>query len=151
MFLDLINPTLFPKGMEEVFALTGLSPILSYVIHLALDGTFSLPCVLFGDRYPVILKATGIKNLFSEPFKHWNDASCCFNNHTGIKKSSSKLCLHDSTSAVFTLVLSQLSGKTQPIDIMISENRREKIAENRGKAGSHCGYHYNLWSSMFIF
>ena len=57
----------------------------------SLDGAFCFLCVLFGDRHPVILKATGIKNLFSEPFKHWNDATRCFNNHTGIKKSSSML------------------------------------------------------------
>ena len=122
----------FPKRSGRSFHFNWFQsyPWLCYLPSL--DVAFCLPCVLFGDRYPVILKATGIKNLFSEPFKHWNDATC-FNNHTGIRKFSSKLCLHDSTSAVFTSVLSQLSGRTQPIDIMNSENRRKKISESREK------------------
>ena len=47
--------------------------------------------------------------------------------------SGSKACLHDSTSGILTSILSQLSGKTQPIGIMIDENKNKNISENKKK------------------
>ena len=43
------------------------------------------------------------------------------------------LNVHDSTSAIFTSILSHLSGRTQPIEVMISDNRRKTISDNRKK------------------
>ena len=130
MFLDQTNHTLPQLLMEGVFLFRWLElhPWLCY--SPSLNGAFCLPCVLFGDRFPE--KAHRIKNLFSEPFKYWNDATRCFKNHT-VTKSSSKVCLHDSTSAIFTSILSHLSGRTQPIEVMISDNRRKTISDNRRK------------------
>ena len=116
------------NGRSFLFRWLELHPWLCY--SPSLNGAFCLPCVLFGDRFPE--KAHRIKNLFSEPFKYWNDATRCFKNHTGTK-SSSKVCLHDSTSAIFTSILSHLSGRTQPIEVMISDNRRKTISDNRRK------------------
>ena len=45
------------------------------------DGGYCLSCVLFGDRFPG--KASKLKNLFSEPFRRWNDASTSFKRHAG--------------------------------------------------------------------
>ena len=72
-----------------------------------------------------------MKNLFSEPFMHWNDATRCFKNHTGSGTAYSKTCLHDSTSAILTSILSHLSGKTQPIQMMIDENKKKIISDKK--------------------
>ena len=97
------------------------------------DGAYCLACALFGDRFHAqILKKNPPKNVFSQPFKCWNDAPRNFKNHTG-KHGSSSICLHSSTSATFLSLQEQLSGNVQPIDVLISENRRNNISENRKK------------------
>ena len=89
--------------------------------------------VLFGDRFPEkALKKNAAKNFFCQPFKYWNDATRNLKNHTG-KSGSSSICLHSSTAGTFLSIQEQLSGKIQPIDVLISENRRNKISENRKK------------------
>ena len=90
----------------------------------SLDGAFCLPCVLFGYRFPT--KTSTIKKLFSEPITHWNDASAAFKRHVGLgTKTGSKSGLHESTSALFTSFISQMSGKTQPIEVMVNEHAQK--------------------------
>ena len=124
----------FPKTNKRSFLFKWLEDFPWLCYSPSLDGAFCLPCVLLGDRFPV--KAARIKNLFSEPFRSWNDASRSFKKHTGggtLTVSGSKACLHDSTSGILTSILSQLSGKTQPIGIMIDENKNKNISENKKK------------------
>ena len=89
--------------------------------------------------------------MFSEPFMHWNDATHCFKNHTGSETAYSKTCLHDSTSAILMTILSRLSGKTQLIEIMIDENKKKIISDNKKKTHSNNLFHQTLWSSWFGF
>ena len=119
----------FPKTNKRSFLFRWLESYPWLCYSPSVDGAFCLPCVLFGDRFPK--KACRMKNLFSEPFIHWNDATRCFKNHTGSGTAYSKTCLHDSTSAILTSILSHLSGKTQPIQMMIDENKKKIISDKK--------------------
>ena len=80
---------------------------------------------MFGDRFPT--KTSTIKKLFSEPITHWNDTSAAFKRHVGLgTKAGSKSGLHESTSALFTSFMSKMSGKTQPIEVMVNEHAQKK-------------------------
>ena len=98
------------------------------------DGAYYLPCVLFGDRFPnILLKKNPPKTFFCQPFKQWDDATRKnFKKHSG-KHGSSSICLHSSTSPTLLSLQEQLSGNIQPIDILISENQRNQVSENRKK------------------
>ena len=90
------------------------------------NGAYCLPCVLFGDRFPT--KNWKIKNLFLEPHCHWNDAKSKFSNHESAKNG-----LHEETMVTFTNFMSQMSGKSQSIDLLIDSVTQIKVTENRKK------------------
>ena len=104
-------------------------PWLSY--SPSQDGAFCLSCVLFGDNFPK--KASRIKKLFSEPFKNWKNATCVFRQHTGESSATFRAGLHFDTFHMLTSILNQMSGKTQPIDMIVDEHTKKIVAENRKK------------------
>ena len=60
------------------------------------DATYCLACVSFGYKFPG--KALRIKNLYSQPFRHWPAALSIFKIHvSGKKKKANK-----QTSSVIT-------------------------------------------------
>ena len=111
--------------MEGLFFINGLTISYSWLCYSpSLDGAFCLPCVLFGDRFPT--KTSTIKKLFPQPITQWNDPSAAYKRHVGLEaKVGSKLGLHESTSALFTSFISQISGKTQPIEVMVNEHAQK--------------------------
>ena len=92
------------------------------------DGAFCLSCVLFGNQFQN--KAFQIGKFFSEPYKHWNNATSAFNRHgSGGNKS-----LHACTFPLLTKARAEMSGANVPdIAIMINENLKEEVLENRKK------------------
>ena len=133
MCSNLIKHTLSQQQMVEVFVLNGWNYILGCAIRLAKMVLIVFPlCCLGIDFQRKPLKKILPKTFFCQPFKYWNDATRNFKNHSG-KSGSSSICLYSSTAGTFLSIQEQLLGKIQPIDVLISENRRNKISENRKK------------------
>ena len=120
----------FPKNVQ-----TGRSFRFSWLdLHSWLcyspseDSAFCLSCVLFGDHFQN--KTGQINKFFSEPYKHWNNATSAFNRHgSGGNKS-----LHACTFPLLTKAHAQMSGAKIPyIAVMVNENLKEEVVENRKK------------------
>ena len=61
------------------------------------DAAYCLSCVLFG--YKFVGKASRVKNLYSQPFRHWPAAVSIFKIHVSGKKKKRKI---KQTSSVIT-------------------------------------------------
>lgn len=121
----------FPKTNGRCFRYNWLELHSSWLCYSPLkDGAYCLSCVLFGDRFPG--RASKLKNLFSEPLRRWNDAASAFRRHVG-HGTGGEMGLHACTFPLLTNLLSQLSGATQPIEIIIDSNLKKEVAENRKK------------------
>lgn len=88
------------------------------------NGAFCISCVLFGHRFPS--KSGRIKKLYLEPLQSWNNALKDFRHHETTKNG-----LHEFTFPVFFNFCSQMKGKTQPIDVIMDSQLKEKIRKNR--------------------
>ena len=88
------------------------------------DGAFCLPCVIFGNKFPG--KVVKIRKLFTEPVTYWNDDRKRFKEHEVAKNG-----LHQDTMLVFNNFISQMSGKTQPINVIVDGALRKEIVRNR--------------------
>ena len=89
-------------------------------------GGFRLPCVIFGGMFPA--KLTNLRKLVCEPVKYWPDAKASFT------RDKNKACgLHHKTTGILATFLENMSGKTQPINVVIDINLKKKIPENRKK------------------
>ena len=120
----------FPKTNSRSFRYNWLD-LYPWLCYPPLkDGGYCLSCVLFGDRFPG--KASKLKNLFSEPFCRWNDASTSFKWHAG-HGTGGEMGLHACTFPILTSLLSQVAGYAQPIEIMMDTNLRKEVADNRKK------------------
>lgn len=120
----------FPKSDGRSFRYEWLQ-LFPWLCYSPLkDGAYCLSCVLFGDRFPG--KTSKIKRLFSEPLTHWSNATYSFKQHAGVGTGQKK-GLHDSTSTLFTSFLARMSGQIQSIDVLVDNNLRKTIAENRKK------------------
>ena len=87
------------------------------------DGVFCLPCVVFGNRFP----GSKLQKLYTEPLTRWNGASTKFLEHQ-------KSCqMHHDTVAAMETFKSQLSGKSQRIDVTFDTIKYERIRSNRQK------------------
>ena len=117
---------LFPKTNGRCFRAVWLKSHSWLCYSPSLDGGFCLPCVLFGNRFP--RKLSNIRKLFYEPVNYWPDAKASFTRHEN--KASG---LHHETTAIFSVFLDKMSGRTQPIDVLIDTNLRKKISDNRKK------------------
>ena len=120
----------FPKTNGRSFRYIWLEEFSWLCYSPTEDGAYCLPCVLFGDRF--CTKCANIFKLFSKPLNHWNDAIYSFKRHAGVG-TGIKTGLHQSTTTLFTSFLASMSGKIQPIDVMVDTNMRNAIAENRKK------------------
>ena len=69
-----------------------------------------------------LCKAT---NLISLAQNRWSDSVYTFKNH------QAKSVLHKQTTLILSQLLSNASGKTQPIDEIMNSSRKKKIEENR--------------------
>ncbi|XP_028417240.1 52 kDa repressor of the inhibitor of the protein kinase-like [Dendronephthya gigantea] len=120
----------FPKtnGRSFRYEWLDLYPWLCY--SPLKDGAFCLSCVLFGDRFPG--KALKIKNLFSEPLRRWSGTSYTLKNHAG-HGTGGEMGLHACTFPILTSLLSQMSGKAQPIELILDTNLKKEIEDNRKK------------------
>nr|XP_047129330.1 52 kDa repressor of the inhibitor of the protein kinase-like [Hydra vulgaris] len=67
-----------------------------------------------------------LTHLYLEPFNKWSDAIRSFSNHESTKNG-----LHAFTMPVFNIFLSRSSGISQPINVIIDTNVKEKIIKNR--------------------
>ena len=94
------------------------------------DGAFCLSCVLFGDRFPD--KAKKLLNLFSEPLRRWNGAAYALKLHA-LHGSGREIGLHACTFPILTSLLSQISGATQPIEVILDTSHKKEIEDNRKK------------------
>lgn len=121
----------FPKTNNRSFLFKWFESYSWLCYSPSLNGAFCLSCVLFGDQFPT--KTSKIKKLFSEPFSHWNDATSCFKRHIGLGNNTCRSGLHESTSTLFTAVIGQMSGKIQPIEVLVDAHAKRKISENRKK------------------
>ena len=61
---------------------------------------------------------------------HWSDAAYCFKHHTGVG-TGQKIGLHGSTFALYISFPACMSGKVQPIEVMVDSNLKKTVAENR--------------------
>ncbi|XP_057316227.1 52 kDa repressor of the inhibitor of the protein kinase-like [Hydractinia symbiolongicarpus] len=95
----------------------------------AYDGGYCLPCVLFGNKFPNLLK--NIRNLVTQPVNAKRCATTLFKNHE--KTSSSVKSLHQATFSLFTTYLSQHSGKSKPISELVDQQISKQISENKAK------------------
>ena len=116
----------FPKKAGRSFRLDWIKSFSWLAYSPSLDGGFCLPCVLFGDKFPS--KLGKIKKLFSDPVVYWPDAKATFSRHVGVVSG-----LHRETTNMLTIFLSNMSGKTQPINVLLNINAQKLIAENRNK------------------
>ena len=120
----------FPRTNGRSFCYIWLEEFSWLCYSLTEDGAYCLPCVLFGDRFRI--KSANIFKLFSKPLNHKNDAIYSFKRHAGVG-TGIKTGLYQSTTTLFTSFLASMSGKIQPIDVMVDTNMRNAIAENRKK------------------
>jgi hypothetical protein len=88
---------------------------------------------LFGDRFPG--KSSKIHNLFSEPLCRWSGAAYTLKNHAR-QGLSGEMGLHACTFPILTSLLSQMSGKAQPIEVILDSNIKREVKENRNKLAS---------------
>ena len=120
----------FPKTNDRSFRYEWLH-LYSWLCYSPLkDGAFCLSCVLFGDRFPG--KAMKIKNLFSEPLRRWSGAAYTLKNHAG-HGTGGEMGLHACTFPILTSLLFQMSGKAQPIEVILDTNLKKEIENNRKK------------------
>ncbi|XP_065681485.1 52 kDa repressor of the inhibitor of the protein kinase-like [Hydra vulgaris] len=111
---------IFPKNSGHQFRYLWLKEFwLRY--SKSTDGAFCLSCVLFGNKFKLRLT-----HLYLEPFNKWSDAIRSFSNHESTKNG-----LHAFTMPVFNIFLSHSSGISQPINVIIDTNVKEKIIKNR--------------------
>ena len=82
---------------------------------------------MFGDKFPS--KINKIKTLFAQPFSHWPDGYPAFKRH----QETQHCGLHSYTYPLYIALLSNITGKTQPINVLVDTNLRKRIAENRKK------------------
>ena len=82
------------------------------------------PVLFFGDKFPG--KLGKIRKLFSEPATYWNDAKQKFKDHETTRNG-----LHQDTMLVLNNFLSQMSGKSKAINVLVNEGLRKEIAYNR--------------------
>ena len=74
--------------------------------------------------------------MYSEPFCDWQHASSTFLLHEGVHKIQAGkkfIGLHFDTQSTYTKLLSDSSGVTDPINLILNTNLKNKIAENREK------------------
>ena len=64
--------------------------------------------------------------LFTEAVKYWHEPKACFTRHRNAKSG-----LHIDSSTRFCSFLSSVSDKSQSSDVLITDSRRVKVADNR--------------------
>lgn len=100
----------------------------------SLDGLFCLPCTLFGHQFPS--KNSHVTLLFTSPLRDWSTGKRRLQQHEGSYKSQTQSAfdgLHKYTMDALTKMLSDFSGKTLPIEILIDKQRNSIIQQNREK------------------
>jgi hypothetical protein len=113
----------FPKekgliGRSFLFKWFGKWSWLTYSPNL--NAAFCLSCVLFGDQFPT--KNSKVGFLFSEPLSDWRQATVRFSKHEGSHKSQNISTfdgLHKHTNECLIKLISDYSGHTEPINVMI--------------------------------
>ena len=123
----------FPKTNGRSFRYQWLEMYSWLCCSPSLDGGFCLACVLFGDHFPK--KCGKIVKLFSQPLRRWNDAASVLKHHAG-HGTGSDMGLHGCTFPVFTAFVSNMSGATQPIEVIIDDAVKKEIEANRAKLAS---------------
>ena len=83
------------------------------------DGGYCLSCVLFCDRF--LGKAGKLKNLHAS-----------FKRHAG-HGTGGEMGLHACTFPILMSLLSQVTGASQPIEIMMDSNIKKEVGDNRKK------------------
>lgn len=96
----------------------------------SLDGGFCLPCVLFGRKFPS--KLSKITNLFSSPLTYWPDACSALRKH----ESPTVKGIHSETGLFFLNFVSQMSGRSQPIDVMVDAQLKHQTTIHRQRLTS---------------
>lgn len=105
------------------------------------DGAYCLSCVLLGFQRPN--KANRVKNLHSQPFRHWPDAISTFNRHCLGKKKQIDTShkptqtLHFETWPVLNAIIANIKGSTVEVDITVDRNLKKEVAENRAFVGTY--------------
>ena len=85
--------------------------------------------------YKFVGKKTRVKNIYSQPFRHWPAAVSIFKIHvSGKKKENSNKAvqsLHSQIWSILGAVLSNMKGLVEGIDLMIDRNCKKEVKENR--------------------
>ena len=110
----------FPKSNGRSFCINWLKSHRWLCYSPSVDGGFCLPGILFGGRFAAKLKKK-IKKLVYEPVKYWADAKASLTRH-----ENKAFGLHHETTGILTALLDNISGKTQPINVMIDTNSKKK-------------------------
>ena len=90
-----------------------------------LDGTFCLPCVLFGAESTIMHNTSKLQKLFKLTLKNWNVATTRFRDHLEMSE------LHKTATAHAFLFRSYMEKKSTPIEAMLDEVKKQQIEENR--------------------
>ena len=96
------------------------------------DAAYCLSCVLFD--YKFVGKTSRVKNLYSEPFRHWPSAVSIFKIHVSGKKQEKSnkplQSLYSQTWPILHAVLSNMKGLVEEIDLMIYRNCKKQVEKN---------------------
>jgi hypothetical protein len=84
------------------------------------DGTFLLPCVLFGNDTAF----ERLDKLFKSPFKLWTSAASKFSAHEKISRK------HKNSVTDFQLFRALMQNRRQDIDQILSAELEKRIKEN---------------------
>ena len=87
-------------------------------------GGLCLPCVLFGNELPK--KGNRVKKLFLEPVTHWPDAKAAFIRHESTLGGLHKECMY-----LYLNFLERMSGKVEPVNVLLDNKLKTTIQENR--------------------
>ena len=89
------------------------------------DGAFCINCVLFGSQCKGEHNTSKLQRLFTSPLKAWKVASSKLREH--VEKSP----LHKAATSCAAVLRSHMERKSEPVDVMLDEMKKQQIEENR--------------------
>ena len=114
----------FPKHTGRVFKKKWLKSFSWLRYSKDLNGGFCLPCVLYHKE--VKLAGNPLKNLVSQPYKHFNGANTFFQKH-----ETCPLGLHKKTMPKYIDFVSRMEGKTEGVNRQLDKSYKKEVQENR--------------------
>ena len=117
--------TIEPMGRKRRFQYKHLQQYSWLVYSKYLDGSFCLPCVLFGDRSTD--NSCRLNRLFTAPLVYWTSAA------SRLKQHADKSDFHKNCVATMSEFVKVMEHKSVPIRQLMTSAINERIKENRAK------------------